>query len=167
MSTRTGTSAHTRTQTATYLTEVIMGAIADILADLGIDLTRLYADWSQDESAIASWIEEGSLKEVILECQRPDGSVKPVFEFPLEYNVAGIGDARFVSSRAALARYRVKLERTPPGTTFRLFCTYLGPHSDQPGWSPGKRASTAGLRTTSLGTLAEGPHGRAGTRYLS
>jgi hypothetical protein len=167
VSTRTGTSAHTRTQTATFLTEVIMGAIADMLADLGIDLTRFYADWGQDEAAISAWIEEGSLKEVILECHRPDGTVNPVFEFPLEYNAAGVGDARFVSSRAALARYRAKLKRTPAGTTFRLFCTYFGPHSTQTGWGPGHRASTNGLRSTSLGTLAEGPHGRASARYLS
>jgi len=167
MSTRTGTSTHTRTHTATYLTEVIMGAIADILADLGIDVTRLYADWSQDEAAIAAWIEEASLKAVILECHRPDGSVAPVFEFPLDYEVSGAGDARFVSSRAALARYRAKLQRTPAGTTFRLFCTFSGSRTPQAGWSPGTRASTAGLRATSLGTLAEGPHGRAGVRYLS
>jgi hypothetical protein len=167
VSTRTGTSAHTRTQTATFLTEVIMGAIADMLADLGIDLTRFYAEWGLDEAAIAAWIEEGSLKQVVLECHRPDGTVNPVFEFPLEYHATGVGDARFVSSRAALARYRAKLGRTPPGTAFRLFCTYSGPHSAQPGWGPGRRASTDGLRSTSLGTLAEGPHGRASARYFT
>ena len=167
MSTSTTTHTYTRTETATYLTEVIMGAIADILAALGIDLTRLYADWSQDERAIKSWIDEGSLQMVILECHQPNGSVRPVFEFPVDYTSTGEGDARFVNSRAALARYRAKLENAPRGTIFRLFCSYNGPHSQQDGWGPGKRASTDGLRATSFGTLAEGPHGRASLRYLS
>jgi hypothetical protein len=167
MSTGTTTHTYTHTETATYLTEVIMGAIADILAALGIDLTRLYADWSQDERAIKAWIEERSLKLLALECHRPDGTVRPVFEFPVEYESSGTGDARFVSSRAALARYRAKLENVPRGTTFRLFCSYNGAHSEQDGWGPGKRAATDGLRATSFGTLAEGPHGRASLRYLS
>ena len=35
----------------------------------------------------------------------------------------------------------------PPGTTYQLFCTFTGPHSPQPGWGPGTRASTDGLRS--------------------
>jgi hypothetical protein len=167
MTTHTTTTTHTRTQTATYLTEVILGAIADILADLGINLTRLYADWSQDERAIRAWIEEGSLKEVILECHTPAGAVSPVIEFPLDYDASGRSDARFVSSRAALARYRAKLAKVPAGTTYHLLCTFNGPRTPQAGWSPGTRASTDGLRATSFGTLAEGPHGRASMRHLS
>jgi hypothetical protein len=167
VSTRTTTTVHTRTQTATYLTEVILGTIADILADLGIDLTRLYADWAQDEAAIKAWIEEGSLKEVVLECHRPNGTVNPVIEFPLDYDASGRGDASFVSSRAALARYRAKVARVPAGTKYQLFCTFKGPRTPQPGWKSGSRASTDGLRATSFGTLAEGPHGRASMRHLS
>lgn len=167
MSTRTTTTTHTITQTATYLTEVIMGTIADVLADLGINLTRLYADWSQDEAAISKWIEERSLKQVILECHRPDGAVRPIFEFPISYDVGGRGDAQFVNSRASLARYRAKLESVPSGTSYRLFCTFSGPRTEMPGWSRGTRASTEGLRATSIGTLAEGPHGRASMRHLS
>jgi hypothetical protein len=65
--TYTSTSATTRTHTATYLTDLILGAIADILADLRIDLTTLYRDWTQDEHAISAWILEGSLEEVVFE----------------------------------------------------------------------------------------------------
>ena len=166
MTTSTAIYAYTRTHTATFLADVVLGAIADLLADLGIDASRLYRDWEQDASAIANWIEEGSLAQVALECHRPDGVVRPVFEFPVVYEAGGRADAAFVESRAALARYRAKLERVPTGTTFQLFCSFRGPHSDQPGWRPGTRASTAGLRSRSFGTLAEGPHARAELRYL-
>jgi hypothetical protein len=74
------TSTTTRTHTATYLTDVIMGAIAD--------------------------------------------------------KTSGTSDAEFTASRARLARFRAKLDRVPVGTTFRLFCTFNGPHTPQPGWSP-------------------------------
>jgi hypothetical protein len=143
-----------------------MGSIADILGDLGIDLTRLYRDWTQDEKAISAWIDEGSLEMVVLECQRPDGRVNPIFEFPVSYDVAGRGDVQFVESRAALARYRTKLARVPTGTTFRLFCAFNGQRTPQDGWGPGNRASTDGLTSMSFGTLAEGPHAKASLRYL-
>lgn len=167
MSTATSTRTHTRTHTATFLSDVIMGAIGDILAVLGIDARGFSADWDQDQRAIAAWIEEGSLKAVILECHRPSGTVKPIFEFPVSYETGGQGDATFVDSRAALARYQAKLASVPSGTTHRLFCTFNGPRTPQPGWSPGTRASTDGLRSTSFGSLAEGPHASASLRYLS
>src|ERR1700742_2065091 len=111
--TQTSTTTHTRTRTATFLSELVMGTIGDILAQLGIDLTRLYRDWGQDQEAIKAWIEEGSLAMVILECQRPGGSVKPVFEFPISYEKGGGADKAFVESRASLARYRAKIDSVP------------------------------------------------------
>lgn len=165
-STRTSTTTHTRTHTATFLSELVMGTMGDILAELGIDLTRLYRDWTQDQSAIQAWIEEGSLAMVVLECHRPDGSVKPIFEFPISYEPGRGADKAFVESRASLARYRAKLDSVPAGTTFTLFCSYNGPHSEQDGWSPGKRSSTAGLDALSFGTLGHGPHAGVSMRYL-
>jgi len=164
--TATSTHTHTRTQTAVYLTDVIMGAIADILADLGIDLTRLYRDWKRDEHAIAAWIEEEALDTVVLECHQPNGTVVPVIEFPVSYRVGGVGDTGFTAHRAALARYRAKLDRVPAGTTFQLVVTYRKTPSAQPGWGPGQRASTQGLSSLSFGTLAAAPHASASLRYL-
>jgi hypothetical protein len=160
----TSTHAYTRVHTAAYLAEVVMGAIGDILAVLGIDTTRFTRDFAQDEVAISNWIAEGSLAEVALECHRPDGTVRPVLEFPIKYDVTGTGDARFVNSRAALARYTAKLKSVPRGTTYQLFCSFNGSHSTQYGWGPGTRASTKGLRSTSFGSLAEGPHASASMR---
>ena len=166
MSTSTTTTTHTRTHTATYLSDVIMGTIGDVLALLGIDTSRFVSEWDQDQSAIAAWINEGSLKEVVLECHRPNGTVKPVFEFPIVYSTGDGAGTGFLNSRAAWARYQAKLENVPAGTTFRLFCSYNGPHSEQMD-GPAKRTSTDGLRSSSFGNLAEGPHARADMRYLS
>jgi hypothetical protein len=166
MTTLTRTTTHTRTHTATYLSDVIMGAIGDILGALGINPATFFTDWDQDQRAIAAWIEEGSLEQVVLECHRPDGTVRPVFEFPITYEPRGEGSASFVNSRAALARYQAKLTSVPSGTTHRLFCTFTAYHTPQRGWSPGTRASTAGLRSTSFGSLAEAPHARANLRFL-
>lgn len=164
--TQTSTVAHTRTQTSTFLSELVMGTIGDILAHLGIDLTRLYRDWGQDQEAIKAWIEEGSLAMVILECHRPDGTVKPVFEFPITYEPGGSANKAFVESRASLARYRAKLDSVPVGTSYALFVSYNGPHSEQTGWGPGNRSSTAGLSALTFGTLGSGPHAGVGLRYL-
>jgi hypothetical protein len=143
-----------------------MGTIADILADLGIDLTRLYRDWKQDESAIAAWIEEESLEQVVLECHQPGGTVSPIIEFPVAYQASGVGNATFTADRAALARYRTKLDRVPAGTGFSLICTFRKARTPQPGWGPASRASTGGLDSLRFGTLGGAPHASVGMRYL-
>lgn len=163
----TATATYTRTHTATHLADVIMGSIADILGTLGIDPTRLFADWDTDQKAISAWIAEGSLDCVALECHGPSGTVDPILEFPVSYTGTGEGDRKFTADRAALARYLAKLSSVPSGTTYRLFCTYNHPPSDQPGWGPGTRASTSGMRSYSFGTLAAGPHAATGLRYLT
>ena len=162
---RTSVSTYTRTHTATHLADVILGSIADILGTLDIDPTRFFADWPTDQTAISNWIEEGSLKCVALECHRPDGTVNPIFEFPVSYTAPGLGNRRFTADRAALARYLAKLQRVPRGTAYHLFCSFNGPHSEQAGWSLGTRASVAGMRLASFGTLAAAPHAGAGMRY--
>ncbi len=165
--TSTFVTTYTRTHTATWLSELIFGTIADICAALGIDTSTLYHDWKQDLSAIKAWIEEGSLAMVVLECHQPDGTVDPVFEFPVVYSSDVIGDAHFTAHNASIARFYAKLRSVPRGTTYRLFCTYDGrQHSTQPGWGPGMRASTEGLRSSSLGTIGNAPHASASMRYF-
>jgi hypothetical protein len=164
--TSTFTYTYTRTHTATYLTEVILGTISDILADLGINMDRFHGDWEKNENAIKAWIEEGSLEQVVLECHRPSGTVNPIIEFPVSYTASGTGDAQFTASRARLSRFRAKLDRVPSGTTYRLFCTFNGPRTPQDGWGPGTRATTEGLRGITFGTLGGAPHASTGMRYL-
>lgn len=164
--TSTSTRTFTRTNTAVYLTDVVMGAIADILGQLRIDLTTLYRDWSQDEAAIRTWIEEGSLNEVVLQCRQPNGAVAPIIEFPVSYQANGVGDASFTADRASLARYRVKLSSVPAGTTYNIVCTFRTAHATMPGWTPTTRASTAGLQSTRFGTLGSAPHASVDLRYL-
>ena len=166
MSSGTLVSTYARTNTATHLADVILGAIADILATLGIDPTRLFADWATDQLAISAWIEEGTLKCVALECHRPNGTVNPIFEFPVSYTAGGVGNRKFTADRAALARYLAKLQSVPHGTTYQLFCSFNGPYSPQNGWSPGTRASVDGMNSSTFGTLATGPHAGAGLRYF-
>lgn len=167
MATATTTSTHTIAQTATYLSEAILGSISDVLGHLNIDATGLSRDWEQDQAAISAWIAEQSLKAVILECHRPDGTVAPVFEFPVTYEAGGEADEAFVNSKATMAKYLAKVSSVPSGCTYKLFCTHNGPRTPQPGWSPGTRASTEGLTSTSFGGLAQGPHARSTMRYLS
>ena len=89
---------------------MVLGSIADILSTLGVDATRVFADWDTDQKAIAAWITEGSLSTVILECHQPNGTVSPIFEFPVAYGLTGEGDRKFTADRAALARYLAKPE---------------------------------------------------------
>ncbi|MFF4886843.1 hypothetical protein ACFY2D_28820 [Streptomyces nigra] len=158
--------SYTRTHTATHLTDVILGTITDILADLGIAMDRLRRDWVQNENAIKAWIEEGSLDTVVLECHQPSGIVAPVIEFPVSYTTSGNGNAEFTASRARAARFRAKFDQVPTGTTYRLFCTFNGLRTPQPGWEPGQRASTDGLRGITFGTLGSAPHASTGMRYF-
>lgn len=168
MSTSTSTTTYTRTHTATHMSDAIMSSIADILASLGIDSNRLYNEWDQDAAAIAAWITEDSLDSVSVECHRPSGTVDPIFKFPISYTAGGFGDRKFTADNASILKYVAKLKTVPAGTTFKLFCAFNGPRTPQPGWSPGTSASTANLRSRSIGTLATAPDATASARvYMS
>jgi hypothetical protein len=162
MTTSTSTYTYTITHTATYLSEVIMGEIGDLLATLGI-APHDAARWDLDQRAISAWIAERSLKQVDLECHRPDGTVRPIFQFPITYRT---GNAGFEDSRAAIARARAKLSIVPRRTTYELICSFHGAHSTQSGWHPACGASTEGLRSNSYGVLADTPHASAELRVL-
>ena len=164
--TRTSTTTLTRTHTATHLADVIQGAVADILATLGVNPARLFRKWKINQRAISNWIKEGSLRCVVLECHRPSGRVGPVLEFPVSYDTTGEGDRRLTADRASLVRFLAKLQTVPAGTTHRLICTFYGQHSTQPGWGPASRASVAGMQSHSFGRLAAGPHAVADLRYF-
>jgi hypothetical protein len=166
-STSVSTPTYTRTHTATHLADVILGSVADILGTLGIDATRVFADWDTDQKAISAWIAEGSLASVALECHQPSGSVSPIFEFPVSYVGTGEGDRKFTADHAALARYLAKLQGVPAGTVYRIFCSFNGSRSEQAGWGPAARAAISGMRSYSFGTLAAGPHASAGLRFFT
>ncbi|WP_067695970.1 hypothetical protein [Nocardia jejuensis] len=163
--TSTHTYSYTQTHTATHLTDVILGTITEILADLGVNMDRLYRDWVQTENAIKAWIEEGSLAAVVLECHQPSGGVVAVIEFPVSYTSSGEGDTEFTASRARLSRFRAKLDQVPAGTTYKLLCTHNRTPSDQPGWGAGHRSNTVGLQGITFGTLGSAPHASTGMRY--
>jgi len=165
VSTATYSTLHTRTHTATYLTDVVLGSIGDILAHLGLNLARHHATFATDEAAITAWIREESLDTVVLECTAPNGTVVLVVEFPLTYIGDSEQQAEFVNSRAALARYRAKLAAVPAGTSYRLVCTFRTVHTPMPGWSATSRASTAGMSAYTFGTLAGAPHASASARF--
>lgn len=164
--TRTATTVYTRTHTATHLADAVLGAIADILATLHIDPTRLFANWELDQRAISNWIEEGSLKCVVLECHHPNGTVNPILEFPVSYEGTGEGNRQFTADRASLARYLEKLQTVPRGTRYQLICSFQRSHSQQPGWGSARRASISGMQAYHFGRLAAGPHGSADLRYF-
>jgi hypothetical protein len=163
--TSTTTATYTITHTAAWLAGAIVGTISELLGHLGIAVSAGALNIAQDENAIAAWYQECSLKEVVLECHRPDGGINPIFEFPVTYSPHSVSYVvAFQTDRASLARYQARLATVPAGTRYKLFCTFNGAHSAQPGWGPATRSSTEGLRSSNFGTLATGPHGSASMR---
>ena len=108
----------------------------------------------------------GIVGQVILECRQPSGTVDPGDRVPCHLPATGTADTEFTASRARLARFLAKLDRVPAGTTCELLCAFNGPHSAQPGWGTGARASTDGLQGITFGTLGRAPHASASMRYL-
>lgn len=162
--TSTSTYSYTRTHTATHLSDTIMASITDVLVSLGISTTRHELNWNQNATAISNWIEEGSLRQVAVECVHPDGTTSPVFEFDVAYDAGGVGDRKFTADNASLVKYLAKIRTVPSGSTYRLFCSHNFTPSEQPGWSAGTRASVSGLRTRTIGTLAGAPDATATAR---
>jgi hypothetical protein len=155
----------TFTQTATYLADTILGSVADIVAALGLKPVRTTERSKLDHAAVQKWIEEKSLRTLSLEFSNSSGDAVEIFEFGVTYGTSGTAD--FYSDQASLARYRVKLKTLPSGSTWRMVCYHHGSHTEMPGWSPTTGASTAGMRSTTFGTIGSAPGASSTMRHLT
>lgn len=157
MSTATYTYTYTSTHTATYLTDAILGTLAEAIAQLGLQPTVITNDWTRTEAGILAWIEERSLKVVSVEFSDSSGKVSALVDFPVTYTTSGVEGAQFSASKARISRFLSKYRMLPAGTRTRLVVDHYGYHTPMPGWSPTHGVSRTGLRATSAGTLASAP----------
>lgn len=160
------TSTNTRTQTAVFLTDTIMGSFSSFVAALGLSSAYLDGHWQTIEDGLAMWIEEGSLKQVTLEFG-PQDRPHAVFEIPVKYEWNGSGDVGFVANKARLARYLAKLESVPAGTSYRVVASHNGTYTSLPGWTSTTAADTSGMSSFGLGGLGRAPDGSVSGRYLT
>jgi hypothetical protein len=166
MSVSTGTHVETNVRTAVHLTDVIMGTFEHILAHLGLGSGYLSRHWRTIECGLRTWIAEGSLDDVRLECgdsEAPDA----VFQVPISYRINGDGDIAFVTSQARLTRALAKLESVRRGSAYRVVVTFDGGHTHVDGWSPTSSAVTNGMKSYVFGSLGAGPDASASLTYFS
>ncbi|HEX8205118.1 MAG TPA: hypothetical protein VF587_03565 [Solirubrobacteraceae bacterium] len=164
MSTGVGTHAGTNVRTAVHLTDAIMGTFQDILAHLGLGVGYLNRHWAVIEEGLTTWIAEGSLEDVRLECGDPSNA-DAVFRVPLSYRVSGAGDITFVTSQARLARALAKYESLPVGTAYRVVVSHRWTPSHVDGWSDTTAADTSGMSSYHLGGVGSGPDASASLTY--
>jgi hypothetical protein len=156
----------TRVRTAVHLTDAIMGTFEHILAHLALKSTYLNDNWTTIEAGLKTWIAEGSLETVRLECgarTRPEA----VFEIPISYKVTGSGDITYVTSQARITRALAKLQTVPSGTSYRVVVEHAGRHTHVDGWQPTTLADTSGMNSYSIGGVASGPDASARLTALS
>lgn len=160
MTTSTSTHTYTRTHTATFLTDVVLSTLTQVMSHLGLNSSRLRNEWAIEYApAIRAWLAEGSLRTVVLECTTPAGR-KERFDLPVEY-IDGTGSFRDRAGR--VLRYLDKVNRLPSGSTWRIVCQYNGGHTPQPGWGSTSLDAPTGL-AMSLGTVGRAPHATVGLR---
>jgi hypothetical protein len=122
--------------------------------------------WKTIERGLRTWIAEGSLDDVRLECG-DTGDPDAVFQVPLSYRLNGDGDIAFVGSQAPLTRALAKLESVPNGRAYRVVVTFDGDHTHIDGWSPTNSASTNGVSSYAFGGLGAGPDAMASLTHFS
>jgi hypothetical protein len=166
MSASVGTYTSTRTQTATHLSDAILGTFSSILATLGLGDSYLARYWATIENGLTIWIEEESLEDVRLEIGSPSNP-EAVFEVPIGYRTTGEGNREFVTSQARLARAMAKFTSAPAGADYRVVVTHRCQHTPVSGWSSTTLADTSRLSAYHLGSLASGPDASASLTYLS
>ncbi len=166
MSTSVRTRTTTRTQTATHLSDAILGSFSSILARLGLSDSYLARHWATIENGLTMWIEEGSLDEARLEIGSPTDP-DATFDVPIEYRYTGEGNIEFVTSQARLARAMAKFTAVPAGAEYRVVVTHRCQHTEVTGWSETTAADTSGLSGYRLGSLASGPDASASMTYFS
>lgn len=161
------TLAITRTQTATYVAQKIVGAMQLILTELGLGSASFRYDWRGPERAMAFWMDERTLISADVEVYDVSTDrMVTLFAFPISYYDSTATDATFRSDlEMARNAARKALPYVGAGIAFR-FLIYARPnHTPLPGWTTTTARSTDGMTKYAVGEGARGPYGAAAIEF--
>lgn len=155
---------NTYTHTVTYVTEMLLLSLKEIVRGSGLSPEKLTDDWASYQLAISTWLDTRDLETVVLEVFNPSsGTLVGRWDFDIIYGISGDGgmwvdtdDIRYHIKKAGL---------WPADCDYKIMALTKPGRPDVFGWSKGALRSTEGFIRQSIGTTIDGNGLRAAGMY--
>ena len=159
------TVTYTRTHSVTYVTDNMLRSMLRIIKLSGLEPESYLEQWDSLSTAIATWMEDGHLKEMVLEVCDPSGNrLIGRFDIKVLYD-EGTRDGTFWTDVDQLERAVRNAGVAPQRATYSIVLVTSPERRHVQGWTPTTLRSTAGMVRQSLGVSIAGNGINASTEY--
>ena len=148
-------AVYSYTHSVTYVADNILKSLKDIIRLSELDPSHFVDDWETNRRAIATWIESGHLKQVVLEIYHPKTEALLVrWDIDISYRWSG-DDGSFYTDTDQL-RYAIRKAGVAPGDAkYDLILVNRPGRPAVAGWGTATSRSTDGMVRHALGSTIE------------
>ncbi len=160
----TAVTVNTYSHTVTHVTAKMLYSLQRIVQQIGLDPSKIAAEWEDLERGISTWLGSNHLREVVLEVWDPSTD-KAITRWDITVNYGYAGDGSLWADIDGI-RYAIRKAGTVP-----VLCDYqivvdLAPgYAPVRGWGNATLRSTAHLKRYSIGSTIGGNGIAAETSY--
>jgi hypothetical protein len=146
----TAVSVNTHAHTVTYVATKMMMSLKELIRLVGLDPSKLTAEWKIVEEGIATWLGSQHLRQVALEIFS-SSTDKLVTRWDIDVNYGYGGDGSFWTDTAALRYAIAKAGELPSGCSYRVMVNTAPGAATVSGWSSSSYRSTDGMSRYGVG----------------
>ncbi len=148
-------AVNTYTNTVTYVTDMLLISIKNIIRLSGLDPSKFADDWGWMERGIKTWLDTHDLEKVVLEVYEPKtDKLVGRWDFEISYGFSG-DDSFFVDPD--VIKYHIRKQGVIPNICeYRILTTTRPERPDVQGWTKTIFRSTDGFVRQSIGTTIDG-----------
>ena len=167
----TNVRVNTYTYATTHVATNMLRSVKQIIRESGLSIVKIQGEWSVLETGIATWLNSGHLKALILEVYDPDkmsgADLVGRFDFTIDYGYYLDGDGELWLDPDTVSYAVRKSGSYPARCEYRLIADTAPGYPAVNGWSTTSLRSTAGFTRQSVGTAIGGGSLGAGLAYYS
>ena len=167
----TGVRVNTHTCATTHVATNMLRGMKQIIRESGLNISRIQSQWAVLEDGVATWLDSGHLKGLVLEVYdpgRPTGAdLVGRFDFTIDYTYYSDGDGELWLDPDTVSYTVRKNGSYPARCEYRLIADTAPGYPDVAGWSTTTFRSTAGFTRHSVGTAIGGGSLGAGLSYYN
>jgi hypothetical protein len=167
----TAVRVNTHTYATTHVTTNMLRSMKQIIRESGLSITRIQNQWAVLETGVATWLNSGHLKGLILEVYDPGkasgADLVGRFDFTIDYGYYSDGDGDLWLDPDTVSYTVRKNGSYPARCEYRFIADTPPGYPAVDGWSTTTFRSTAGFTRHSVGTAIGGGSLGAGLSYYT
>lgn len=165
---RTSVAVNVHTYSVTHVASNMLRSLRQIIRETGLSVQLMIDQWDWLERGVATWLESGHLKALILEVFDPSDRIddrRGRFDFNIDYGYYSGGDGELWLDPDTVRQAIRKNGSYPSSCSYRFVADVADGAPVVSGWESTTLRSTAGFTRHTVGTAVAGGSLGAGLSY--